>query len=153
MKKFTVKKENQNFKIFSEEKNFAEIIFDKNNIEATLQTDTITLRVERGDTKDLVLKENTKIVFTFKFDYVWGGAQLVSNGVDTGFDIKGRWFKPGTRLTNDEDKDLIVAVKKNDGLEVTVFDESISEKMILATIYYHIYSSKMMSSMIAIGIY
>lgn len=153
MKKFTVKKENQNFKIFSEEKNFAEIIFDKNNIEATLQTDTITLRVERGDTKDLVLKENTKIVFTFKFDYVWGGAQLVSNGLDTGFDIKGRWFKPGTRLTNDEDKDLIVAVKKNDGLEVTVFDESISEKMILATIYYHIYSSKMMSSMIASGIY
>lgn len=153
MKKFTVKKEGQNFKICSEEKNYAEIQFDKNNLEATLQTDDITLRVERGDTKDLVLKENSKTLFVFKFDYVWGGAELVSDGVDTGFDIKGRWFKPGTRLTNDEDKDLIVAVKKNDGLEVTIFDESISDKMILATIYYHIYSSKMMSLMVGSGIY
>ncbi len=141
MKKLIVKKEGQTFKIYSDEKEHSEIQFDTNNIDASLITESKTLRVERGPTKDLVLKDGDQTLFTFKFDYVWGGAEITSNGKDTGFDIKGRWFKPGTYLTDDEDKNLIIAVKKNDGLEVTVLDDSVGATMILATIYYHIYAS------------
>jgi len=45
---------------------------------------------------------------------------------------------------------LIIAVKKNDGLEVAILDENMADEMILATIYYHIYSSggKMLSVLI-----
>lgn len=106
-------------------------------------------RVEKGHDKNMELKYQNQVLFRFEFDYIWGGAEITSNGIDTGYDIKGWWFKPGTRLTDHNDKDLIIAVKKNDGLEVTILDESISEEMILATVYYHIYSSagKMLSVM------
>lgn len=142
MKKLIVKLEDSKFKIYSDEKLFGEIVFDKNNIEASLMTNSKILRAEKGPEKNIQLKCGDQTLFTFNFDYIWGGAEITSNGIDTGFDIKGRWFKPGTRLTDNEDKDLIIAVKKNDGLEVTIFEEVISAEMILATIYYHIYSSR-----------
>ncbi|WP_313806963.1 hypothetical protein [Flavobacterium sp.] len=151
MKKYSVKRDGKTFTISNENNDRSEIIFDENNIEATLSGSSKTLRVERDDaTKNMVLKENGKALFTFKFDYIWGGAEIVTNGVDTGYDIKGRWFKPGTRLTNENDKDLIIATKKDDGLEVVVVDENIDPTMVLATIYYHIYSSgsKMLSVLI-----
>lgn len=141
MKQLTVKKEGQAFKIYADEKLHSEIIFDDNNIDASLLTESKTLRAEKDSNKDVVLKEDGQTLFTFTFDYVWGGAEITSNGVDTGFDIKGRWFKPGTRLTDEHDKDLVIAVKKNDELQVTVLDEDISDTMIVATIYYHIYAS------------
>lgn len=150
MKKLIVKLQDSKFNIYSGEKIYGQIVFDKSNIEASLLSDNKILRAEKGLDKNIQLKYGDQTLFTFNFDYIWGGAEITSNGIDTGFDIKGRWFKPGTRLTDSEDKDLIIAVKKNDGLEITVLDEDISAEMILATIYCHIYSSggKMLSVLI-----
>lgn len=136
-----VKLEDSIFKIFSDEKLYGKILFDKNNIDASLIIGDKIFRAEKGSDKNISLKYEGKILFTFNFDYIWGGAEITSKGIDTGFDIKGRWFKPGTRLTDNNDKDLIIAVKKNDGLEITVVDTEVSPEMILGTIYYHIYSS------------
>lgn len=137
------------FKVYTGEKLYGEIVFDDNSLEASLMVRDKVFRVEKGHDKNMELKYQNQVLFRFEFDYIWGGAEITSNGIDTGYDIKGRWFKPGTRLTDHNDKDLIIAVKKNDGLEVTILDESISEEMILATVYYHIYSSagKMLSVM------
>lgn len=141
MKNLSVKQEQHTFNVYDNNKVFAQIIFDENRIDATLKVGNKTLQAVRAATKDMELKEGPVTLFSFKFDYIWGGAEIISDSVDTGFDIKGRWFKPGTRLTDDADKDLVVAVKKGNGLEVSVLDEAISPTMIVATIYYHIYSS------------
>lgn len=148
--KLIVKLNESKFEVFLDEKLYGEIIFD-NNVEASLIADNKTYRAERGANKNISLKKDGQTLCTFNFDYVWGGAEITVDGIDTGLDIRGRWFKPGTRLTDIDDNDLIVAVKKGDGLEVKVIDESISPEMILATIYYHIYTSegKMLSVLIA----
>lgn len=142
MKKLTVKYQDSKFRIISDEKLYGEIIFDENNIDASLHISNKILRAEKGPDKNIELRNNNKTLFKFVFDYIWGGAEISSNGEDTGFDIKGRWFRPGTRLTDKDDKDLIIAVKKNDGLDVSILDENIAEEMVLATIYYHLYSSR-----------
>lgn len=141
MKKMQVKLDDSIFKIFSDGKLYGEIIFDKNNLEASLKIGTKIYRAEKGPDKNISLKQDGNILFTFKFDYIWGGAEITSSGIDSGYDVKGRWFKPGTRLTDIDDKDLIIALKKDDGLDVTIVDSTVSPEMILGTIYYHIYSS------------
>lgn len=150
MTQLTVKLEDSKFKIYSDENLYGEIVFDKNNIEASLITNNKILRAERTLDKNIQVKYENQTLFTYNFDYIWGGAELILNGLDTGFDIKGRWFKPGTRLTDNEEKDLVIVVKKNDGLSVSILEENVSAEMILATIYYHIYSSggKMLSILI-----
>lgn len=147
MSKLSVTYEDYVFVVRKEDETYGWIAFDKGNLEATINVAGKTLRAERGDDKNIVLKEAGKDLFTFKFDYLWGGAELLSYGKDTGFDIKGRWFKPGTRLTDDQDNDLVVAVKKGNGMDVTIADTEVSPVMVMATIYYHIYSSagKMLS--------
>jgi len=152
MKILTVKKHQQKFEVFSRDSLYAEIIFDTNNIDASLVKGDEIWRVERDLNRNFVLKQNENILSSFKFDYVWGGAEIIANDIDTGYDIKGRWFKPGTRLINAHDEDLIIAIKKGDGMEVTILDDNISIAMILSTVYYHVYSSgKMLSMLIANG--
>jgi hypothetical protein len=141
MNQLSVKYEDYTFIIHNNGEAYGNIAFDENNVEATLRTGETILRAVRGADKNIVLMQGAKALFTFKFDYLWGGAELVVDGADTGFDIKGRWFKPGTRLTDEEDKDLVVAVKKGNGLVVSILDEQVSPVMIIATIYYHIYAS------------
>jgi hypothetical protein len=136
-----VKYEDQKIIVRDKDAIYGWIIFDENNIEATLQVTGKALKAVRGDDKNIILKQDDASLFTFKFDYLWGGAELVVDGVDTGYDIKGRWFKPGTRLTDENDKDLVIAVKQGNGLEVTITDVDISPVMVMATIYYHIYTS------------
>lgn len=151
----TVKKQQNKFQVFAKDSLFAEIIFDKNNIiDASLIKEDEIWKIERDTNSNLVLKHNEHVLFTFEFDYVWGGAEIMTSGIDTGYDIKGRWFKPGTRLINAQDEDLVIAVKKDDGMEVTVLDDNISTPMVLATIYYHIYASagKMLSVIIGSSI-
>jgi hypothetical protein len=82
------------------------------------------------------------LLFTFKFDYIWGGAEIVPFGETSQYEIKGRWFKPGTRLVDQDDCDLIITEKKDNCLEVTLCEENISNTMMLATIYYHVYTSR-----------
>ncbi|MBD8084587.1 hypothetical protein [Chryseobacterium caseinilyticum] len=141
MKKLSVKLQESKFKIYSEENLFGEIIYDENNLEASLLLGNKKLRAEKDSKNNIELKRNNLSLFTLDFDYIWGGAEIVFNGVDTGFDVKGKWFKPGTRLTDENDKDLVIAVKKDDGLEVSVLDENISDELIITTIFYHIYAS------------
>lgn len=136
-----VKYEDQKIIVCDKDAMYGWIIFDENNIEATLHVTGKVLKAARGQDKNIILKHDDVSLFTFKFDYLWGGAELVSDGADTGYDIKGRWFKPGTRLTDENDKDLVIAVKKDNGLEVTIADVNISPVMVMATIYYHIYTS------------
>ncbi|RYZ79114.1 MAG: hypothetical protein EOP06_27800 [Proteobacteria bacterium] len=90
-----------------------------------------------------VTSANTEL-FTFKFDALWGGAELETNGQETGFEVKGKWFKPGTRLVDAQSNDL-VAIKNGDvalELDIAVSAEDIPEVMLLATVYYHVYSSR-----------
>lgn len=150
MRKYSVKKEGTKFLILLNDQNNSEIIFDENNIEATLKSDNKTLRAEKGLKGNIEIKESNETLFTLKFDFIWGGAEIIANGVDTGLDIKGKFFKPGTRLTDANNEDLVVVVKKNDGLEVIVNDDKIDPTMLITTIYYHIYASRsLMTSLIA----
>jgi hypothetical protein len=142
MKNITVKNEGLKFIVYSEYNIYAEIVFEENNIEAELKTATKKYKAERDNDKNIVIKDESRYLFTFKFDYIWGGAEIISNGIETGLEVKGKWFKPGTRLTNDSNEDLIIVTKKEEGLEVTIIDEDITDIMILATIYYHLYTSR-----------
>jgi hypothetical protein len=141
MKNLSVKLEDSKFKIYDKDDLFGEIIFDKNSTAASLLLKDKKLRTEKDSDNNMVLKDDQNDLFTLKFDYIWGGAEIIANKLDTGFDIKGRWFKPGTRLINQDDNDLIIAVKKGNGLEVSVLDERVSDVMIIATIYFHLYTS------------
>lgn len=155
MKILTVKKQENKFQVFEKDSLYAEIIFDTNDIDASLVKENELWRIERDSNKNLVLKQSEHVLFSFKFDYTWGGAEIITSGIDTGYDIKGRWFKPGTRLINAQDEDLIIAVKKGNGMEVKILDNDISTAMILATIYYHVYASagKMLSLIIGHGVH
>jgi len=141
MRNLTVKLEDNTFVVREETARYGLIIFDQNNLEATIHTRHKVLQVIQGADKNMVLTENGTHLFTFAFDHVWGGAELVSNGVDTGLDIKGRWFKPGTRLTDAQDEDMVVAVKSGNGLTVSVLHEDTDDTLVMATIYYHLYAS------------
>ena len=135
-----IKQEKNTFTIYFEDKIYAEIVFN-NYKNAVLKFDNKVLLVEEGPDKNMILKEHDISVFTFKFDYLWGGAEIIAGDVDTGYDIKGRWFKSGTRLINEDDLDLVIVKIKNDDLEALVLDDSLSKMMVVATIYYHIYAS------------
>ncbi|RZJ66379.1 MAG: hypothetical protein EOO50_09900 [Flavobacterium sp.] len=93
--------------------------------------------------KDIVVTRARQTLFKFKFDYLWGGAEIETDGEETGFEVKGKWFKPGTRLVDADSNDIVI-VKTNERsneLEISINDESISEVMLLSTIYYHVYAS------------
>lgn len=145
MKYLTARFENARFIVYEGETIFGEIAIDYKSVEATISIEDITFRAEQeDDDKNIVVKQEGNILFKFKFDYLWGGAEIRMGGKDTGYDVKGRWFKPGTRLTDAEDHDLVVVVTKgelNPELEITVTDTETSHLMILATVYYHIYTS------------
>ncbi len=55
-----------------------------------------------------IISKYGKELLTCVFHPVCGNLELQASGEDTGFDIKGKWFKPGTRLTDAENNDLIV---------------------------------------------
>lgn len=141
MKTLNIKQENKNFKVYLDNQQYAEVIFENDNKNATLELGNSTLQVVRGLDKNMVLKENDTTIFTFKFDYLWGGAEIISEGVDTGYEIKGRWFKLGTHLINNDNKDLVIVKNEKEGFEVLILEDDISKLMVVATIYYHIYAS------------
>ncbi|RZJ73520.1 hypothetical protein [Flavobacterium sp.] len=92
--------------------------------------------------KDLVVTKGDKALFAFRFDKLWGGAEIESQGHENGYEVKGRWFKPGTRLIDQDDKDLVTIVshETTNSVEVTVF-EKIEPVMVLSALYYHLYAS------------
>ena len=83
-------------------------------------------------------------IFTSVFDRTWGNLELRFAGEDTGYDIRGRWFKLGTRLVDADDNDLIVAktdVWSGRNMTIEVMDENVSGILIAATLYHHIRAS------------
>ncbi len=102
--------------------------------------------------KNLVVTKGDKTLFTFEFDKLWGGAEIASEGEENGYEVKGRWFKPGTRLVDNDDKDLVVVVSKEltNTVEVSVA-ENVEAVMVLSTLYYHLYASGSKTLSVVLG--
>ena len=141
MKKLTVINEESSFKIYLEDKFHAEIVF-RNITDAELRLENNIYEAIQDENKNIVLNENGTSLFTFKFNKLWGGAEIINSKNNSGLEIKGRWFKVGTRLIDEKDNDLVVVINTNNGFDVTVNKNDIDSLMIISTIYYHIYASK-----------
>ena len=142
MTTLNISQNSNTFRIELENNLYAEITFIKNN-NSQLLIDGKLFEVSEGEDKNMLLSDANQTIFTFKLDYLWGGADLISKGTDTGYNIKGRWFKPGTRLIDENNKDLVIVKNTNNGYEATVEDDTLDKIMVVSTIYYHIYGSKM----------
>lgn len=144
MKSLLVKYENYQFVVYNEEAVYGWIVFEPNSGDAAIFTDDIKFTARRAEDKNIVLKQEDKVLFKFKFDYLWGNAEIEMDGEDTGYNIKGKWFKKGTRLTDENDADIVVAVTKEHPehhITLDIIDEKVQPVMIMATLYYHIYAS------------
>lgn len=150
MPDFIAKYQDDRFVVYKGDSNevFGSIVFDEGRrVSAYLQTENTLYRAEpESETdKDIVIRRDGAVLFKFKFDYVWGGAELYMNGEDTGYDVTGKFFMPGTRFTDKEHRDLIVAVSDEQEPPETVIDivgdEEVSPLMVMATLYYHLYAS------------
>lgn len=123
------------------------IIFEKNNINAVIHIgdDEFQTHPENESDKDIILTQSGQTLLKFKFDYLRGNAEIQKEGEDTGYDIKGKWFKAGTRLTDSSDNDLVVVVSKESltpNVEIKILNEEEGTPlMIMATLYYHLYTS------------
>ena len=107
-----------------------------------------------SDGKNVIIKKDGIEVFTAVFHPLWGNLELRTEGEDTGYDINGKWFKPGTRLTDSEDNDLVVVTSDpwtGTEMEIISNDENIWPLMIVATIYFHIRASAAKSVGVIIG--
>jgi hypothetical protein len=106
------------------------------------------------DGKNTAIKSAGAEIFTAIFHSLWGNLELRMAGEDTGYDIKGKWFKPGTRLTDDGDNDLVVVTADSwtgKKMEIIVADEGTAPLMIVATIYFHIRASAAKTMGVIIG--
>ena len=149
MKILTVTTEGNIYKINSQDKFYSEIIFT-NATDATLKLDDKIYETTQDESKNIILSENGKSLFTFKFDKLWGGAEIISSGTQTGLKIKGKWFKIGTRLIDENHNDLIEIVNSKNGFDVNLIENNMEPLMIISTVYYHIYASngKLLSQII-----
>lgn len=128
------------FTIYSQDEIYASIKFlDSKNSEINI--DGNFFQTEAESDKNMLLKKDEKVIFKFKFDYLFGDAEIVSDESASNYEIIGRWFKPGTRLINEEDKDLVVVKNSGNDIEVQIVDEKVSKLMVVSTVYYHIYAS------------
>jgi hypothetical protein len=144
MKSLLVKYENHQFIVYDGEAVYGWIVFEPQSVIADIHVNNIKFRTRRGDDKNIELTQDGKTIFKFKFDYLWGNAEIEMNGEDTGYDIKGKWFKKGTRLTDENDADIVVAVTKElpeYHISLDIIDEQVEPVMVMATLYYHIYAS------------
>ncbi|MFM1932342.1 MAG: hypothetical protein RL226_1645 [Bacteroidota bacterium] len=141
MDKLTVLSEGNTFKVSLGENVFSEIKF-RNITDADIHIGNKVFEAIQTENKDIVLNENGKALLTFKFDKLWGGAEIINMENNSEFEIKGRWFKIGTRLTDDTGNDLVVVLDNKNDFEVNVSAGDIDPLMILSTVYYHIYATR-----------
>jgi hypothetical protein len=106
----------------------------------TIGGETFKAESMRGNT--IILKDG-KELFTCVFHPLWGNLELQAAGQDTGFDIKGKWFKPGTRLTDADDNDLVVVTADAlTGSKITVeVADDVPPVMVAMTLYHHVRAS------------
>ena len=143
---FLAKYIDEKFMVYKDDSVFGWISFDHKLVSATIFVDGKEYRAEpeSATEKDIVMRQDGLTLFKFKFDYLWGGAELHINGKDTGYEITGKWFKKGTRFVDANANDLVLAVSDESRIpqtKITIVDESeATPLMIMATLYYHIYT-------------
>jgi hypothetical protein len=145
--------EDNKFVVYSNDNIVGWVAFDGNQrVSADLMVsgDIFRAEPESAKVKDIVLRQGADTLFKFKFNYLWGGAEIQTNGEDTGYDIKGKLFKPGTRLVDAEENDLVVVVTESPEtrMRINVVSSEVSPLMVMATLYYHIYTSAANSLML-----
>lgn len=145
MKNYTAKFDGYTLRVFNGESVVGSIDFNRDgtaHADIFIHKSRFHIGPESQTEKDIVLTQARNVLFKFNFDYLWGGAEIEANGEATGFEVKGKWFKPGTRLVDEDSNDLlVVTTNADDDLEISVNDESVSDVMLLSTVYYHVYSS------------
>jgi hypothetical protein len=119
---------------------------DKKKIEASLALDNMVYRAEPGADKNIVISLDGTELLKFRFDYLWGGATLIAEGEKTPYKITGKALKKGTRLIDGDNNDMIVVKTVPDAFsmaefEIEVQDPQVTDFLIVATVYYHIYAS------------
>ena len=121
---------------------------NKTRVVASLILDNAIFSAHPGSASDknIVITANDAILLKFKFDYLWGGATLFVDDESTGYKVTGKTFKPGSRLVDADGNDLIVVTNASNwsekqGLNIEVIDPQVTPFLILATVYYHIYTS------------
>jgi len=147
---FLTRFENEQYVVYKGDTQEVEgrIVFDNEaRVEADLYVGSEKYRVESqsAEDKDIVLRKDADVLFKFRFDPLWGGAELFINNEDTGYEVSGKLFMPGTRFMDKDGNELVVAGSDNSTPPVIVTDitgdEEVTLLMVLATIYYHIYTS------------
>ena len=144
--------------IYDGEKTIGKISFEDVKVvvynNATIHADGEIYSAQATTGKDVIFKKDGREIFTVAPNSLWGNFEVRANGQDTGYDIKGRWFKPGTRFTDANDNELIVV--KSDpwtGKEMTVeiAGNDISDLMVLATLFHHIRASAAKTTAAIVG--
>ncbi len=133
--------------VYNENFPFAKIEFDDSQWpiygSATLFVGDKIFRAELANGNNTIIMHGDAEIFTAVFHPLWGNLELRQSGQDTGYDIKGKWFKPGTRLTDADDNDLVVITADmwtGKNIEISAVPD-ISGLMVVATLYYHIRAS------------
>lgn len=121
---------------------------------ADIYADGEVYTAESSNGRDIVIRNGGREIFAVVADAIWGNCEVRVNGKNTGYDIKGKWFKPGTRFTDADDNDLIV-VKSDPWIGaqiiVSIADVDISDLMVLTTLYHHIRASSAKTTAAIIG--
>lgn len=95
---------------------------DKRKILANLIVGDFAFRLEPGIDKNVRFLENGIEILKFKFDYWWGSATLITNGEPTGYKITGKAFKPGTRLVDADNNDMVIVKASKGSFMMADFD-------------------------------
>jgi len=156
MKKFTGRFDKNTVRVYDEETLYGSIDFNRDlpaHADIFIYSDRFHIGPKSPVEKDIVLTKADVPLFTFAFDKIWGGAEIKADGNDTGYDVKGRWFRAGTRLIDADDKDIVVVVTNEMGdpeITITVYEKT-APVMVLSTLYYHLYASRSKQLALAIG--
>lgn len=144
---YTAKFDGNTVRVYNGEKLFGSIDFSKERMahaDIFIYADRFHVGPESATDKDIVVTKAGVPVFKFNFDKLWGGAEIETNGEPTGYQVKGKWFKPGTRLVDEDSNDLIV-VKSDESIPpsmiLEVKEDTLSPIMVMSTLFYHIYAS------------
>lgn len=145
MKNYLAKVDDRKLVVYDDSVVCGEIAFSGGAViaEITISESRYHAAPQSESDKNIVISEGGRPLFKFKFDYVWGGASLEVDGEDIGLDVTGKFLKPGTRLVDADGNDLVVAVSNDlnpSEISLTVVEE-ISPILVMATLYYHIYTS------------
>lgn len=156
MKKYTGSFDKNTVRVYDGDTLFGSIDFNRDlpaHADIFIYADRFHIGPKSATEKNIVLTKADATVFTFAFDKIWGGAEIMSDGNQTGYEVKGRWFRAGTRLIDADDKDVVVVVTNEfsqPAIEITVYEKT-EPVMVMSTLYYHLYASRSKMLSVALG--